>query len=358
MNPTEYRTNLLPTKVFRSPDEATEENSQGWKGRPNALPRWTAQPVLTWVESLAAATEAGERQQSKAHEGMMVNGVRLSKPSTVPSSAPWARNNPALKHPGAPPTPDRRRCLPMTGSKHWDLSFLGYDTDPQASSYIRQITSLVVQIDLLTDRVQSEALIEDYPLAHNRFERLFYSIIDIEYESKEEKRMALNKLYEETISKFQEIVEAVTPGQKPNRTNPVSLKAPPITSSCSFEKHPDSKQDLSKYMTAWLRDNWTNPYPDDEGLAEIAREFGTTSTVVSNWLINARTRKWRPAIVKAVELNRPADMLLQDSLCIFDGRAVAPLESDEGIKIEDDDDADDDEHDSKRIKHTHSSAGF
>ena len=353
---TEYQTNLLPTKVTRSPEEVTEENLQGWKGNPNALPRWTAQPVLTWVESLAAATEAGERQQSRTQEGIMVDNVRLSTPSTLPPSAPWALNNPALKQPGTLSLPDRRRCLPMTGSKHWDLCFLGYDNDPRASPYVRQITALVVQIDLLTDRVQSEALVEDYPLAHDRFERIFFNIIETDYESNEEKRLALNKLYEETISKFQDIVETVTTGKKPHRVNSASLKAPPATSSsASFENHPGGKKDLSKFMTAWLRDNWTNPYPDDEGLSVMARECGTTPTVVSNWLINARTRKWRPAIVKAVELKRPADMLLQDSLCIFDGGTVAPLEMDEVMQFEDDDDS---EHDSKRIKHVHSSTGF
>eukprot|EP00977_Amphora_coffeiformis_P002080 scaffold394_cov166-Amphora_coffeaeformis.AAC.12 len=345
MNPTGYQTNLLPTKVSQSPKEATEDNLQGWKGNPNGLPRWTAQPVLTWVESLAAATEAGERKQAKTRGGIMVDNVRLSTPATVPPSAPWALKNPALKHPCTPLPPNRRQCVPMTGSQHWDLCFLGYDADPRSSPYVRQITSLVVQIDLLTDQVQSDALIEDYPLAHDRFERIFFNIIETNYESKEEKRLALTKLYEDTIAKFQDIIDAVLTGKKLHGVDFGSLKAPPTPPTVSFDTHSDGKKDLSKFMTAWLRDNWTNPYPDDEGLAEMAHECGTTPPIVSNWLINARTRKWRPAIVKAVELNRPADMLLEDSLCIFDGRKVAPLEMDE----------DDDEPDSKRIKHAHSS---
>jgi hypothetical protein len=44
---------------------------------------------------------------------------------------------------------------------------------------------------------------------------------------------------------------------------------------------------------------------------------------VSNWLINARTRKWRPAIVKATNLeDRPSSMLLEDSIRIFQGRPL------------------------------------
>ena len=85
------------------------------------------------------------------------------------------------------------------------------------------------------------------------------------------------------------------------------------------------KQDLSKYMTNWLRDNWTNPYPDDFALQQMSKECDSSTTVVSNWLINARTRKWRPAIVKAYDMNRPADLLLEDSINIFCGKPLRPL---------------------------------
>jgi hypothetical protein len=79
------------------------------------------------------------------------------------------------------------------------------------------------------------------------------------------------------------------------------------------------KKFFTHYMNNWLKNNWTNPYPDDKGLSEMAAENGTTETIISNWLINARTRKWRPSIVKAFELGRPADMLMEDSIRIFDG---------------------------------------
>eukprot|EP00957_Ditylum_brightwellii_P212152 15367022-Ditylum_brightwellii.AAC.1 len=86
-----------------------------------------------------------------------------------------------------------------------------------------------------------------------------------------------------------------------------------------------SKKEFANYMNHWLRSNWTNPYPDDEGLQEMASDCGTTTAVVSNWLINARTRKWRPAIVKAYKLNRPADYLKEDAIAIFDGRPVQEI---------------------------------
>lgn len=79
-------------------------------------------------------------------------------------------------------------------------------------------------------------------------------------------------------------------------------------------------------MTNWLRENWTNPYPDEMGVAVMANECGTSPSVVSNWLINARTRKWRPAIKKAYLLHRTADHLLEDSMDIFDGKIIPGFE--------------------------------
>ena len=83
-----------------------------------------------------------------------------------------------------------------------------------------------------------------------------------------------------------------------------------------------SKEAFTKYMNQWMRDNWENPYPDEECLEEIALCNGTTPSTVNNWLINARTRKWRPAIIKACKSGRTADTLKEDSINIFDGRDV------------------------------------
>ena len=119
----------------------------------------------------------------------------------------------------------------------------------------------------------------------------------------------------------------------------MSSKVDPSTGkSCTFKelqvayKGEYSKKDFADYMNHWLRDNWTNPYPDDDGLAEIAEECGTTPTVVSNWLINARTRKWRPAIVKAYDLGRPADLLEEDAINLFDGNALRDIEGMPSLK--------------------------
>jgi Homeobox KN domain len=108
----------------------------------------------------------------------------------------------------------------------------------------------------------------------------------------------------------------------------ISPKSPESSSpkcSCHECVGDIGKRDFSHYMTKWLSENWTNPYPDEDGLDQIASDCKTTKTVMSNWLINARTRKWRPAIVDACKLRRPARLLGKDSLAIFAGQDVADL---------------------------------
>ena len=82
------------------------------------------------------------------------------------------------------------------------------------------------------------------------------------------------------------------------------------------------KKDFVNYMNVWLHTNWANPYPGDDGLAEMAPDCGRSSIVVGNCLVNVRIRKWRPAIIKAYEIGRPAEMLREDAIAIFDGIQV------------------------------------
>lgn len=99
-----------------------------------------------------------------------------------------------------------------------------------------------------------------------------------------------------------------------------------------------TKKDFVKYMTTWLRNNWTNPYNDDAGLEQMAKECNTSIDVISNWLINARTRKWRPALRKAISLNRPADMLYEDSISIFDHKPISDIATPDPTKSHQHDD--------------------
>ena len=66
---------------------------------------------------------------------------------------------------------------------------------------------------------------------------------------------------------------------------------------------------------------------------QMASDCGTTATVVGNWLINARTRKWRPAVVKAFELKRPSHLLLEDSINLFEDKPLRDLTEYESFQV-------------------------
>ena len=50
----------------------------------------------------------------------------------------------------------------------------------------------------------------------------------------------------------------------------------------------------------------------DKSMLTIAKDK------INNWLVNIRTRKWRPSIADAFDAKRPAALLLEDSVCIFE----------------------------------------
>lgn len=87
------------------------------------------------------------------------------------------------------------------------------------------------------------------------------------------------------------------------------------------------KQDeLDRYMSQWLADNWVNPFPDDSTVHSIAISHEVDYDKVANWLINNRSRKWRKVIQKAFDLGRPAELLMEDSLRMFLKEPLRPIE--------------------------------
>lgn len=342
---------LLPTKVneLRSDDGNTIAYEAFPRGQTS---RWTAQPVLQWIESLAAATEDRDRLGP-----VIVGGFKLSDkipPAVLP-----------LRHPSVslPHVSDDAVC-------NWDLTSIDY-RDPMAWMYTRQIESLAGHFEEVSS-INSRAPISPVPTAEKekmdssyrtiktRLEFTFDRIIgqylkkyprdmcsgtDISHAIDPpsvnteggEIRALLDTLYEETIQKLKKLIADQQIFQQRGSSVVVpEVKCEYVPSQASVLEMPvhqqhqqQSKQELAKYMTSWLRTNWTNPYPDDDGLVVMATHCATTIQVISNWLINARTRKWRPAIIKASELGRPADLLLEDSINIFDGkplREINPIE--------------------------------
>ena len=122
------------------------------------------------------------------------------------------------------------------------------------------------------------------------------------------RRRILFKVYQQTICKMRALAD----------------------SSRRFDKSKNVEYaDINVHMTRWLIMNWINPYPEVENLNELATACNTTTQAINNWLINARTRKWRPALQMAFQMRRPVRCLRDDSVRVFlEGGTVTGYEAD------------------------------
>jgi Homeobox KN domain len=328
---------LLPTKVA---EHHFVDDSVLCEAFPTGQPsRWTSVPVLQWIESLAAATERADQRGTLTLD----DDVALSEPSP-----PTLSTSDELYRCSTPPlvsdSMDDQACC-------WDLSYIEHN-DPKAVTFTRKMKVLARNFEAMIGSAQTpqgvDEMVEAYQMVQTRlnftFDRIMWQCRSMEVSRDElytaingdgvensEMRVLMENLYEETIQKLNTLLSHYQPvpkgfNQKDSVVPAISRQnvGYPPNPSKTTSRH-QSKQELGKFMTAWLRANFTNPYPDDEGLAQMAQHCGTTNQVISNWLINARTRKWRPAIIKACELGRPADFLLEDSINIFDGKPIRDI---------------------------------
>lgn len=62
-----------------------------------------------------------------------------------------------------------------------------------------------------------------------------------------------------------------------------------------------TRMEGTSILLKWLKENWTNPYPDNPEISELSQITGRTTKRVGTWLTNNRKRYWRPAIEASVE---------------------------------------------------------
>jgi hypothetical protein len=288
--PIQERVSVLPSKVFQDGEGIC-------RVYPDSPTHWTAQSVLQWLGSLANAAE------TSGASPIVVNGVRLSEPSMPPVTSLAA-------HQGSMP---QRVTSTSRGVKnqHTREMFRNMEIrDPAGWWSIRQMEAMAHLAE------HSDLWQTGYTAIHTQFEYTFSRILEQSSNFGFESRYLLDSLYQETILKLQDLLDGT--------------RSYPDKDELSGSADSPRKEDFAMKMTDWLVGNWTNPYPDEDGLSELASETDTHPTIVSNWLINARTRKWRPAIVKASTfLDRPASLLLEDSINIFKGLPLRTLEGDE-----------------------------
>jgi hypothetical protein len=220
--------------------------------------------------------------------------------------------------------------VPKQSSKHigggWDPTFLlKHNLDRTAArSVVQELIALARKFESLESY---EECIPSYERVRVRVMEE-WKLIGKSTASYDEKRQCFEQLYDSAIEEMKalldmavrinhEIVDERDDGNRSEEEMPT-----PTRNLLRIVRGEPSKKDFTESMNNWLKENWENPYPDEGVVAEIAEMNGTSSTVVSNWLINARTRKWRPAIIKAYRHGSSMETLRGDSIDIFDDKPL------------------------------------
>ena len=323
---------LLPTRDRNLNSQVRGNNVQ-----------WVGMTPLEWIDSLTAKTEA---KRLVAEETLQTRNplqplMSLGKPRLTKQESP-SFTTPPLKHPLIETKPfgvttDNKRSLEeakdssMKASpvlSEGTMNQLGYFPPDQMPIYwdfaMLEHTPLVESIRLLVLTVECDPnfLAMKLPFERTR-DHFIYSVGYIRKHTPDPK-VHLDMLYHETIHKLNALVEL---------SHKMGAQQTSTMVECTKNQDhqiaapsPHSNIDLNLKMNSWLLENWINPYPDEDTTNELARVCGTTTQTIYTWLVNARTRKWRPAIEKAFEMKRPAELLLEDSIQIFNGEPVRKLE--------------------------------
>lgn len=310
---------LFPTRRFAITSHGGGINALfGQDDNPDSV-QWHGMTPLELIASLAGATEDREAADGAYMEPIHINGTKLS--SKTPSFPRQIKSGNGYNNRGANDfvtLQDDTDSLPP-----WDPSYL-LTNDVYALGAVESMQALAHTLETMPYYVHvkgSYRRIQDHLACASTWIHATYGG-QLTAEAAAEKFHLLRNLYEETIHKMEALVDMTA-----------KLGLEEVEEEAKMASKPVVRRDFAEYMTQWLKDNWTNPYPDEDGLEMMARDCGVTTSVINNWLINARTRKWRPAIVKAYELKRPANLLLEDSINIFDGQPVREMVDFEASQI-------------------------
>ena len=293
----------------------------GQDDKPDSV-QWHGMTPLEFITSLAEATEDSEAADGLYMEPIHINGTKLAT-----KTPPFPRLNKSHKSGNGHKNRGANGFVTLRDDTEslapWDPSYLLIN-DVYALGAVESMQALAHTLEAMPHYFHvkgSYKRIQDHLAYVSNWIHSTYGD-QLTAETAAEKFQLLRNLYEETIHKMEALVDMTA------RLGPEEAEE-----EAKMASKPVVKRDFAEYMTQWLKDNWTNPYPDEDGLEMMAHDCGVTTSIISNWLINARTRKWRPAIVKAYELKRPANLLLEDSINIFDGKPVREITAFEASQI-------------------------
>ena len=226
--------------------------------------------------------------------------------------------------------------------------------DDNAQVQLNYLDSMVTIFEQLALESKNRFCIPSY----NRVQATFVSNI-ASFTSSENIRIILDQAVQQ-MQALMEMVHPITPTAHVSRVKftqyvfcqdgtkqlmaqpkPIRILNGAVVTQTSLNEK-DKRRVFNAYMTEWICQsrNWTNPYPDDTVLKQMANHFihiggipGLNDSAteaeaiakINTWLLNTRTRHWRPAVEQAFDGKRPAMLLMEDSLRIFKGDKLRPL---------------------------------
>ncbi len=329
-------------------ERCRDEHSCSWQMESTCLPmrgpksdstesRWVKMNPIEWIDDL--------NSKAKASEALKLNGTPSNKfwavapqiatsSSLVPANENCtvdnfaSRENHAWLHsPVLVPassltaTPaDVDMLVAMVDTKvmpqWWDFRSI------QQSTSIDRIRALVLAIEgqpMFTEMKSALEQIRDH---------FTFSLTHVKGLQASQSEEEFEMLCQDTIHRLQALLMLFVKSHEKEDSARTGPSTPPRASRESIRSSPTTgnKDAFQQHMNNWLRANWINPYPDEAVSHQLAYETGESVNVVNTWLVNARSRRWRPAILRAFELNRPSEFLMEDSINLFEAKPVRPLD--------------------------------
>jgi hypothetical protein len=189
------------------------------------------------------------------------------------------------------------------GDAEWNENWL-LRKDPKRASMIREMILMARQYKSMdkATKTRDSYLQVGYKLFHevekihacypDTADKMGYNLLSLS-PAEDDNNQSLNAIYEETIAKITALIDATK-----------LLEGP-------------QKLPFVEFMNKWLRDHWVAPFPDDTELEQMSIACDTGKKQIKQWLINTRTRKWRPSIKAAIEMKRPFAFLKEDSIACW-----------------------------------------
>lgn len=198
-------------------------------------------------------------------------------------------------------------------------------TLPVGQSNLARLDMLVRELERLVVLSNIEWCLPSY----NRVQRAFLSNIERAGGDPERRLIAVNN----ASCQMQALVDLVSSYPVSKSILPSPTKSADLSSKAIAGDMKARTAKFQNHMTVWIVNNWQNPFPDDDMFKYLANFmidnqsvplsskdvtrldggeslFSITTEKIVNWLVNFRTRRWRPVRKSACNDYHPASPII------------------------------------------------